>query len=188
MRRMAFLDLETTGLEDELNNTPPARILECGIVIVDLPTFEVVAEKAVVFAFKAEAPNMPTLHPRVVEMHTASGLLEACRRSCTTMYDGKVELCKFVAEHDAQGSPLAGANPSFDRAFMRSWLPELEELFHYRNFDTNSFWMLDQIIRGEDETAGKPATAHRAIADCYDAIRAVERHFGFVTELVKGAQ
>jgi oligoribonuclease len=184
--RMPFLDLETTGLIETLDDPNPGRILECAILAVDLPSFREVARINVVFAFKEEAPNMPVLHPRVRAMHEASGLLAECRATTKTVYDGMVELSKFLIEQGCQGMPLAGANPDFDRAFLRKWAPDVEELFHYRNFDVNAFWQLDTILRGGDPTGKKHEAKHRALADCLDAVQNVHDHFEFVTELVAG--
>lgn len=182
--RMPFLDTETTGLTETLNDPNPGRILECAIVAVDLPSFREAARINVVFGFNKAAPNMPELHPRVLEMHTDSGLLSECALTQKTVYDGACELSQFLCKWGCQGMPLAGANPDFDRAFLRHWMPRVEELFHYRNFDVNAFWQLDQIVRGGDPTGKKHEAKHRALADCLDAIQNVHDHFEFVTELV----
>lgn len=185
--RLPFVDCETTGLAKDLHKGPPKdrpRLLEVACVVVELPSFEIVAEKNVVFGFKRDQPVAPYIHPKVIEMHTKNGLWAACEATSTTMYDGGVELERFIVEQGCQGAQLAGANPSFDRRFLEVWLPQLDSLFHYRDFDTNSFWLLREYITGAAGVRDK-RNAHRALDDCRDAVKVVEEFFDFMTALVK---
>jgi oligoribonuclease (3'-5' exoribonuclease) len=159
-------------------------MLEVGVVIVDTPSFQVVAEDHWVFHYDIKKPH-GYIHPKVVEMHEANGLWQACFRSQLMDYRKMDELVsRMLVDNGIQGAPLAGANPDFDRKFLAAQLPETLKLFHYRSFDTNSFWMLKSFITGEDTKRAKPAS-HRAVDDCKDAIKVVEDFFEFVTELVK---
>jgi oligoribonuclease (3'-5' exoribonuclease) len=192
MSRLLFLDCETTGLTPE-----DAKLLEVGMVVVELPTFDIVAETSHVFHFELK----PTLtrdhyfkwqvdeifiHRKVVDMHKANGLWESCKRSQLVDYQKMDELCqRFIVDNGCQGSVLAGANPDFDRRFLRKVLPGTEKLLHYRNFDTNTFWLLQSFITGEDARREKPAS-HRAVDDCKDAVGVVEKHFEFFQKLVGG--
>lgn len=165
---LAFVDVETTGLDPATD-----RLLEVGIVIVELPTFKVLEEAEVQFRFD-RSRYTGYIHPKVVDMHIANGLWDACEASS---YDDlqkmDADLVSFLLANGCQGSQLAGANPSFDRGFLRKSLPQTERLFHYRNFDTNSFWLLREFIEGQKADRPK-GTAHRAVADCKEAIQAVE--------------
>jgi oligoribonuclease (3'-5' exoribonuclease) len=184
--RLAFLDTETTGLPDNLvrGNLTAHRILEAAIVVVELPAFRIVAEERVVLGFNRKQPNAPYIDGRVHAMHEASELWAACEATCMTVADAQLLLSRFLVKEGCQGSPLAGNNPDFDRAFLRFWMPALEQLFHYRNFDVNAFWMLDQAVRGDDMGARKAASKHRALDDCRQAVQNVHDHFEFITELV----
>jgi oligoribonuclease len=190
MSRLLFLDCETTGL-----SPVDSKLLEVGMVVVELPTFEIVAETNHVFHYELK----PTLtrdhffkwntdeifiHRKVVEMHKANGLWDACKRSQLVDYQKMDEIVqRFIVDNGCQGSPLAGANPGFDRTFLRAVLPGTDKLLHYRNFDTNTFWLLQSFITGEDAKREKPAS-HRAVDDCKDAVAQVEKHFDFFSELV----
>jgi oligoribonuclease len=188
--RLPFIDLETTGLDPEKD-----FVLEVGCVVVDLPTFEEVAAKRWVVGFNKAQPSAKGLniHPKVLSMHTLNGLWQDCEDANTRrvpdgvpcVNDADAQLQRFLLDHDCQDMQLAGANPGFDRGFMRKHLPGAEKLLHYRNFDTNTFWLLQSFITGEEARREKPAS-HRALDDCRDAIKQVELHFDFFSQLVKG--
>ena len=61
--------------------------------------------------------------------------------------------------------------------------PTTAQGLHYRNFDTNTFWLLQGMLTGEDVRREKPAT-HRAVDDCKDAVKVVELHFEFFERLM----
>lgn len=190
MARLLFLDCETTGLDPEFD-----LLLEVGMVVVETPTFEIVAERSHVVHFELR----PTLtkdhmfkgpgrelfiHRKVVDMHKANGLWEACKRSQLDDYQKLDALLRaFILEQGCDGSVLAGANPSFDRDFLKKFCPTTARGLHYRNLDTNSFWLLQGFLTGEDVRREKPAT-HRAIDDCKDAVAVVEKHFDFFERLL----
>jgi len=190
--RLLFLDCETTGL-----SPADSKLLEVGMVVVELPTFEIVAETNHVFHYELK----PTLtrdhyfkwntdeiyiHPKVVKMHQANDLWNACKRSQLVDYQKMDDIVRqFIVDNGCDGSVLAGANPDFDRRFLRAVLPNTEKGLHYRNFDTNTFWLLQGFITGEDMRREKPAS-HRAVDDCKDAVGVVEKHFEFFQKLVGG--
>jgi oligoribonuclease len=191
MARLLFLDCETTGLDPKTD-----MLLEVGMVVVETPTFEIVAETNRVFHFELK----PTLtkdhhfkgpgrdlfiHRKVVDMHKANGLWEACKRSQLDDYQKMDELVRgWILEQGVDGSVLAGANPDFDRRFLKEKLPTTEAGLHYRNFDCNTFWLLREFLTGESGKRDKPAT-HRAVDDCKDAIAVIEKHFDFMEQLIK---
>lgn len=190
--RLAFVDTETTGLAQDLTNPDLSKVpwlLEVGIVVVDTPTFNIVAETNIVLPFKRGRGT--TIHPKVEAMHTVNGLWTECEAvfraqgpQDSVRYVSEQRLIQFLHQHDAVGSQMAGANPDFDRQFLRHYMPKLEREFHYRNFDINSMWLLQSYIAGLDSKRAKPAS-HRALDDCRDAIKVVEQHFDFMVELCK---
>lgn len=199
MSSLLFLDCETTGLLDTDGTARGSKLLEVGMVVVDLPTFEIAAEVSHVFHYElkpaltrdhyfkwAGGAEEIFIHRKVVDMHKTNGLWESCKRSQLVDYVKMDELCqRFILDNGCQHSVLAGANPSFDRAFLLKYLPGTANLLHYRNFDTNTFWLLQSFITGESASREKPAS-HRAVDDCKDAVGVVEKHFDFFSNLVKG--
>lgn len=178
---LAFLDTETTGL-----SAPTDKLLEVGVVIVELPTFKILEEAELQFCFDRQR-YAGYIHPKVVDMHIANGLWDACEKSEYDDYQKMdADLASFLLANDCQGSQLAGANPSFDRSFLRHFLPQTEKLFHYRNFDTNSFWLLREFIEGRDSSRAK-SCAHRAVADCKQAIETIEEFWTWFAQLTSNS-
>jgi oligoribonuclease len=180
---LLFLDCETTGLSPKGD-----KLLEVGCVVVSLPTFAIVAETNHVFHFDVKDAITKGLyiHPKVIEMHDANGLWTDCYRSQLVDYQKMDALVqRFIVDNECQGTVLAGANPSFDRDFLKAFTPGTANLLHYRNFDTNTFWLLQEFITGEKGTRVKPAS-HRAVDDCKDAVGVVEKHFDFMEKLING--
>jgi oligoribonuclease (3'-5' exoribonuclease) len=172
-----FLDGETTGLLPH-----DSRLLEIGMVAVELPTFEPVDMASFVFRFDLVEMQKAGLyvHPKVIDMHTKNNLWHDCACSPLDDYQKMDEMVqRFIVDAGCQGSVLGGANPDFDRRFLTKFLPGTNNVLHYRNFDNNTFWLLQEFITGEKGTREKPA-AHRAIDDCMDAIAVVEKHFEFM--------
>jgi len=178
---LVFLDVETTGLSPAKD-----KLLEVGMVAVTLPSFEIVAEdhRVMKYDVAASVKAGQYIHPKVMEMHTANGLWASCKISLLDDYRKLDDIvAKFVLDNGGQGGPLAGANPDFDRGFMRDLLPQTLKLFHYRNFDVNAFWLLRNFITGDDTKRSKPAS-HRAVDDCKDAVAVVADHFEFISGLL----
>lgn len=181
MKNLIFLDVETTGLNEARDS-----ILEIAMVAVALPTFATVAE----FSSVVVPPMWPTvkrnLHERVAAMHAASGLLaeldtgynveKLAQGSATHLIEGQAR--EFVQRYAPQTAsfwtPLAGANPDFDRRFLKAGMPKLHAMFHYRNFDVRSVTQLQDWVFG----VAHVESPHRALADCYQAIQAVRTFLG----------
>lgn len=190
-QRLLFLDCETTGFDP-----PEARLLEVGMVVVELPTFEIVDKASVVIHYTLTKSRTREgyydwhgypifIHENCVKMHTDNGLWADCAASGLTSYQKMDELVQmFVVENGCQDSALGGANPGFDRKFLRAYLPGTDNLLHYRNFDTNTLWLLQSYILGQEPQREK-GSSHRAVDDCLEAITQVEKHFDFMTQLVK---
>lgn len=173
MPNLIFCDLETTGLDESRN-----AILEIALLAVKLPTFEVVAE----FSECVRPPMLATLrrnvHEKVEAMHSVSGLwidVEAHGREAH-LVEG--DALAFVREHSPQTlafhTPLAGANPDFDRRFLRKHMPKLHAAFHYRNFDVRSITQLQDWVFGQAHVE----SPHRALADCLQAASVVRKFLG----------
>lgn len=173
---LIWLDLETTGLEPDRET-----ILEIGLVATRLPTFEILGAWNEVIA--APLSRLDRMHPKVVEMHKTSGLWAEVLKSEATLDDAEAGALQFFRKYNGQTidwqSPLAGANPGFDRGFLKKHMPKLNTAFHYRNFDVRTVTLLQEWLTEYRSSAGcGPNAAHRSIQDCRDAIAAMRSFLG----------
>jgi oligoribonuclease len=160
------MDLEMTGLD-------PSRH-----VIVEIATIVTDDELQVV----GEGPDLVVHQPQdalarmdavVVEMHTASGLLEAIAASTTTLEEAGRQTLEFIKAHvpEPRTVPLCGNSIGTDRRFLAAHLPAIEEHLHYRSVDVST---LKELVRrwypGVLDGAPRKATAHRALDDIRESI------------------
>lgn len=174
MRNLIIADCETTGLDEKKD-----YILELALVAVELPTFKEVA----CFDMVITPPLWPTvernMHEKVRTMHAGSGLLhDIATRARATAEHAETEALAFVrqwAPHTpAWHTPLGGANPDFDRRFLRVRMPKLHAAFHYRNFDVRALTQLQDWVFGTEHRE----SPHRALADARKAAQDVRDFLG----------
>ncbi|MHB8244068.1 MAG: oligoribonuclease [Acidimicrobiales bacterium] len=159
------MDLEMTGLDPDRN-----VIVEIATLVTD-DDLAVVAEgpDLVVHATEEQLAAMDDV---VLRMHTSSGLLPAIRESAITLEEAGRATLEFVRSHVGAGeTPLCGNSIAMDRRFLRSYLPELEQHFHYRNIDVST---LKELCRRWSPAvyAARPhkQTAHRALDDIRESV------------------
>lgn len=179
-----WLDLETTGLDPR---GPNAEILELGLVAVS-PRLEVVGHWHSAIRPSPAALAHVQQDARLLRMHSDSGLWGVLLQDAQTMrnteHGGLPILSAAVAvalqfvQHFAPGatSPLCGANPSFDRSWLRALAPALADAFHYRHYDTNFCFLSEHWLAGTPSVKGE--VRHRALADCMQSINTVRRFYG----------
>ena len=108
----------------------------------------------------------------VRRMHTGSGLLAAIRASTVSVEEAGRATLEFVRQHVPAGeTPLCGNSIAVDRRFLRAYLPELEDHFHYRSIDVST---LKELCKRWNPAvyAARPhkLTAHRALDDIKESI------------------
>ena len=160
------MDLEMTGLD-------PARnvIVEIATIVTD-DDLNIVAEgpDLVIGATPEQLTDMDDV---VVRMHTASGLLTAIGESKVTVEEAAAATLEFVKSHvpTAGSVPLCGNSIAMDRSFLKTYMPALDEYFHYRSIDVSSVKELCKRWY-HDAYAARPqkATAHRALDDIRESV------------------
>lgn len=175
--RLVYLDFETTGLDEKAGH-----VLEIGLLAVELPTFNVVAE----FSHIVRPPCWDTvkrnLNEVVREMHTENGLIAEIDATDLSTLSGVEQLaCSFMQEHSpitvAWRSPVGGRNVPFDRKWGAKHTPKLMQKFHgYRGFDVTAIAYLQDWVFGESRDPAK--APHRSLPDCKDANDSVRRFLG----------
>lgn len=160
MGNLAWLDLETTGLDPERGH-----ILEVAIVITT-PELDEVAACAWLPRVSHELAQA-ACDPIVLNMHLESGLWHE-RETRPTHGSGELQAqaLSFIRAHGAEGSPMCGSTIGFDRSWLRLHMRGLHDAFHYRNLDVSSFKIWFEL---QGRKLPK-ANAHRALDDVRESI------------------
>jgi oligoribonuclease len=162
--RLIWLDLEMTGLEPD------------SCTILEIATVVTTADLEVV----GTGPNLAIHHPDAVldamdewntTHHTASGLVERVKSSKVDMRAAEVATLEFLREHVFEGkAPLCGNSISQDRRFLRTYMPELDAFFHYRNVDVSSIKEVVKRWYSNDYLPPRKKNAHLALDDVLESI------------------
>lgn len=169
---LVWVDLEMTGLD-------PTRdvILEIAVIVTD-GQLEQIVEGPDLVIHQPEAV-LQRMEDVVARMHAGSGLTEAVRAADVTLADAQTRVLDFVRRYvpEPRTAPLAGNSVHADRAFLVTYMPELEAHLHYRNVDVSTLKELARRWR-PDALASVPRKAggHRALADIRESIEEV-RHY-----------
>ena len=161
--KLVWIDMEMTGLDPEKE-----VILEIATIVTD--------DKLEV---EAEGPNLTINYPEEVLQgmeewsqihHEKSGLIDRARNSTYDCESAEKETLEFLSIHCKKGeSPLCGNSVWQDRRFLIKHMPDLEELFHYRNIDVSSIKELVRRWYPSLPTFQKQKT-HRALGDINESI------------------
>ena len=177
---LAFLDLETTGLD------PAADIiLEIGIVLTDrnletLAVFDrVVCWPELRYNPALQEMEIPFgVHDKVVEMHTKNGLWEESYRSTKDLEACLADAAYWLGQHMGDLDYkvyMAGNTIGFDRQFLYMNDFKFLDIFHHRSVDVSSLRVLyEEWVTKEYDYATNAIPVdndlHRAIPDCHDSI------------------
>ncbi len=162
---IAWLDLETTGLDPERD-----EIVELGIVLTTSRLQEVAAQSW---------PIHPTILPlsewdqNAREMHDENGLIHEIRTGIAAEVGGVEEAaCVWLAQQGVTPGvlPLGGYSIDFDHRFLRRHTPQLERWFHRRLIDISGLRQMVQWWTPAEVYPRPTKPRHRALADCRAAI------------------
>ena len=196
-----FLDLETTGLYP---NEAGADILEIGMLAVDMPSFREIDSWSSLVVEPGRASEGADLlagcDDYVRKMHTGNGLLADLERArdawlngptgkatgpLPRYFDVQQAAIAFYQKHAAGRKVyMSGAKIAFDRNWVDHKMPALAKRFHYRDFDTNAFFILREYLFGAEKSGQK----HRVLADCRQAVQVVHDHFDLMKHLFGGSK
>lgn len=163
-RRIAWIDLETTGLDPMKDD-----ILEVGVIVTD-GRFKEIARKN--WVLKAHAGQLGAMPQEVVLMHAQSGLWKECLESSLRVEEVNNDLLHFLSVRGCKGAFLAGNSVGdFDRHFMRKYLPKCNSYLSHRSINASTFKALFSMWAPHVKPpAPEKGAAHRSLADCEHSI------------------
>ena len=163
---LVWMDLEMTGL-DHTHHV----IVEIATLITD-DHLNIVAEGPDLVIHQPEE-RLAQMDPVVVEMHTASGLLDAIRASTVSLEQAGAATLEFIRTHIPEPAtvPLCGNSIGTDRRFLAAYLPEIENHLHYRSVDVTS---IKELVRrwypAIDRSREFKTGNHRALGDIRNSV------------------
>ena len=155
-----------TGLDPDRN-----VIVEIATIITD-DDLNIVAEGPDL-VLGATPEQLADMEDVVRRMHTSSGLLTAIAKSTVTVDEAAAATIEFLKTHiPTSGSvPLCGNSIAMDRRFLRRYMPELDDYFHYRTIDVSTVkelckrWYRDVYVARPQKL-----TSHRALDDIRESV------------------
>ena len=134
--RLVWIDLEMTGLDPDENT-----IIEIATIVTE-SDLSIVAEGPS-FAIDVGKEELAKMDNWNVKHHTENGLLDRIQSDGVSMGNAERQTVEFLKEHCSPGqSPLCGNTIGQDRRFLRRYMPELHDFFHYRSVDVTSIKIL----------------------------------------------
>ena len=161
--RLVWIDLEMTGLDPDENT-----IIEIATIVTE-SDLSIVAEGPS-FAIDVGKEELAKMDNWNVKHHTENGLLDRIESEGVSMQNAERLTLEFLKEHCSPNqSPLCGNTIGQDRRFLRRYMPDLHEFFHYRSVDVTSIKILARSWYPE---VGKwrKNSGHRALDDIRGSI------------------
>lgn len=169
MKRLFWIDLEMTGLDEKVDH-----ILEVAIVITDINFNPLEEYHRVVF----QPPEvLAKMGDWVRNLHAKSGLTALIPSGAaeTAVED---DVLALIGRHfDAQTKVvLAGNSVGNDKRFIDRYWSRVAQRLHYRLVDVSSF---KEIFRDKYNLTFQKKNAHRAVDDIHESIRELNFYLSY---------
>jgi len=159
---LIWIDLEMTGL-DTLND----RIIEIATIVTDKDLN--IIEEGPVVAIKTPQKALDDMDDWNTNQHNKSGLVKRIESSTYTYLDAQEMTIEFLSKYvEKNKSPMCGSGICQDRRFLARCMPDLENFFHYRNFDVST--IKEIVKRWYPEIKFRKEPQHIALQDIKDSI------------------
>lgn len=167
-----WLDMEMTGL-DPINDWP----IEVGVIITDWNFKELATFEGAIYYDPAELEQKFVAAGQfwLDNPESKTGLAQASQNG-TSKQKLEDKLLALIDEHGGEGPVLlAGNSIHQDRAFIRQWLPRLEQRLHYRMLDVSA-WKV--VFEGKYGKKFAKPESHRALEDIRGSIDELQYYLG----------
>ena len=186
-RYFAWVDLETTGLygrsENSMHGEQEHDILEIALIITDEHLDTKHISSFVVQHYDMDMVKSK-MNEYVLNMHTNSGLLDKAEKGFIGNWAplNKIEnsMIASIKHYCGDEKPImAGSSIHFDRFFIAAQMPNLNDHFHYRNFDVSSVKMFYEMFTDEKLKSSNGEPAHEALKDIQKSIDMTKEMFTY---------
>ena len=161
--RLVWIDLEMTGL-DPIEN----KIIEIATIVTE-GDLTLVSEGPSLAIFQPES-ELEKMDDWNITHHTKNGLLKRVRSDGVPIAEAERLTLEFLMEHCLAGvPPLCGNTIGQDRRFLRRYMPELHQFFHYRSVYVTSVKEIARRWYPKAPRFSKPS-GHRALDDIRGSI------------------
>lgn len=164
--RLVWIDCEMTGLD-----LAKDQLVEIAVIVTEADLTELDSGISIIIR-PDDLSILEGMDPVVVDMHTASGLLDVIPEG-VSLAEAEEQVLAYVRQHvpEPRKAPLAGSSIYVDRGFLSRDMPELDAHLHYRLIDVSS---IKEIARrwyprayfNSPEKKGN----HRALGDIRESI------------------
>jgi len=160
---LIWIDLEMTGLD-----TDNDYIIEVATIVTD-SELNILAEGPVIAVHQTEE-TLEAMDEWNTHQHNKSGLVKRVLESPYSAIDAETMTLKFLEKFVAAGiSPMCGNSICQDRRFLHRLMPQMEQYFHYRNFDVSA--VKEMVTRWyPDKPKFDKRSEHLAMQDIRDSI------------------
>jgi oligoribonuclease len=144
--RLVIVDVETTGLEVSSD-----LVLEVGVGIYSVSDLSLIDSwstpvwESPLYDKKYQDMIRSSKDDYVLQMHTKSGLWDACRAEGATLEEAEAGFVDFLKGHGihegvpmGEREPMVGSSVQFDRMMLAEHMPQVEAAFSYRNIDIST--------------------------------------------------
>ena len=160
---LIWIDLEMTGLDPEKD-----QIIEVAVAVTDKECADIIEGPSLVVSQPLSL--MESMDSWNTKQHKKSGLYDTVLESTNSLELVQDEVLLFLNKYVLPDtSPMCGNSICQDRQFLRRWMPNLHDFFHYRNLDVSSIKILTNLWY-PGQLKFKKKGAHRAIDDVRESI------------------
>lgn len=162
-----------TGLDPDKD-----RIIEVAAEVTDFDFKTLASYEALISQSKKAIKRMNQWSKN---QHTASGLTERVKKEGRDEREVAREIAGFIkAQFGREPAILAGNSIHNDRAFIKKWWPEVEEVLHYRMLDVSS---LKILMQAKYNIEFSKKDVHRAFDDIQASIAELQYYISALKNL-----